>query len=153
MRWKDSAGGRSGVFNLYLLEPVSMWKVRAEVRALCQRLQAWREHPHQYRAVRAELESLQAPQLGEVTCLSPRRLGSLKVFLRMLGELIFLALAAGISLHAEIWYLCTGVFALRLFMSIPYWRYRDRPPAFAVPTASNVSSKALAAGAAGQKSS
>jgi hypothetical protein len=151
VRWKQSAGGGNGVFNLFLLEPMAMWKVRAEVRALCQRLQEWRERPQQQSAVRPELATLQAPNFGEMMCLSPRKLGSARVFLRVLAKLLFLAVAAGISFHAEIWYLCTGVFGLRLFMSIPYWRYRDRPPAFVATCGEDVSAKALAAGAAGHK--
>ncbi|MGO9084417.1 MAG: M48 family metalloprotease [Candidatus Sulfotelmatobacter sp.] len=130
VRWrenaKDSANSRNGVFNLYLLEPGSIWKVRAELRALCRRLQAWHQQPRQQPAVRPELANLQAPSLGEVSCLSPRKLGSAQVTLRVLGKLLFLALCAGILLHAEIWYLCGGVFVLRMFQSIPYWRYRDK---------------------------
>lgn len=155
VRWKESAkesaNARSGVFNLYLLEPGSMWKVRAEVRALCRRLQAWQQQPQQQTAVRPELANLQAPNLGDVSCLSPRKLGSAQVTLRLLGKLLFLALCAGILLHAEIWYLCGGVFVLRLFQSIPYWRYRDKPPAFVPAGTGDISSKALAAGAAGQR--
>ena len=155
VRWKENAkegaNNRSGVFNLYLLEPGSMWKVRAELRALCRRLQAWHQQPQQQPAVRPELANLQAPDLGVVSCLSPRKLGSAQVTLRLLGKLLFLALCAGILLHAEIWYLCGGVFVLRVFQSIPYWRYRDKPPAFAASSAGE-SSRVLAAGAAGQKS-
>jgi Zn-dependent protease with chaperone function len=151
LRWKESANGRSGVFNLYLLEPGSMWKVRSEVRALCRRLQAWHQQPQQQPAVRPEFANLQAPNLSDVSCLSPRKLGSAQVTLRLLGKLLFLALCAGILLHAEIWYLCGGVFVLRLFQSIPYWRYRDKPPAFVPAGTGDISSKALAAGAAGTK--
>jgi len=149
VRWKDSASGRSGVFNLYLLELFSIWKMRAEMRALVRRLQAWRQQPHQMPAVRTELAALQAPNLDALSGLSPRKLGSLGITLRLLGKLLFLALCAGILLHAEIWYLCGAVFLLRMFESIPYWRYRDTPPAF---VAADSPSKALAAGAAGQKS-
>jgi Zn-dependent protease with chaperone function len=152
VRWKESVSGRSGVFNLYLLEPGSTWKVRAEVRALCRRLQAWHQQPQQQPTVRPEFANLQAPNLGAVSCLSPRKLGSAQVTLRLLGKLLFLALCAGILLHAEIWYLCGGVFVLRLFQSIPYWRYRDKHPAFVSAGTGDISSKALAAGAAGQKS-
>ena len=128
-----------------------MWKVRAELRALCRRLQAWHQQPQQQPAVRPELANLQAPDLGVVSCLSPRKLGSAQVTLRLLGKLLFLALCAGILLHAEIWYLCGGVLVLRMFQSIPYWRYRDKPPAFVPAGAGDICSKALAAGAAGQK--
>jgi len=151
VRWRASSGGRSGVFNLYLLEPISMWRLGAEMRALCRRLQAWQEQLQQQPAVRPELANLEAPKLGEVSCLSPRKLGSAGVFLRVLASLLLLSLCAGIPLHAEIWYLCAGVSALRLFLSIPYWRYRDRPPAFT--SATDVSSGPLALGAAGQESS
>jgi hypothetical protein len=152
VRWKESTGTRNGVFNLYVLEPVSMWKRREMLRVLCQRLQSWRQEPQPCPAVRPELANLQAPNLGEVSCLSPRKLGSFQVTLRVLGKLLFLALCAGILLHAEIWYLCGGVLVLRLFQSIPYWRYRDRLPALGIAAPGDAPSQVLAARAAGQKS-
>ena len=152
VRWKQRSGERAGVFNLYLLEPVSIWNMRGKMRVLCQRLQSWRRQPQQQPAVRPEFANLQAPNLDAVSSLSPAKLGSLSVFLRVLGKLLFWALCAGILLHAQIWYLCGGVFVLRLFQSIPCWRYRDTPPAF-VPASPDTPPRSLAVGAAGQKSS
>ena len=57
VRWKETAGVRNGVFNLYLLEPGSMWTARARLRELCQRLQTWHRQSEQYPAVKAELRS------------------------------------------------------------------------------------------------
>ena len=148
VKWK--AGERSGVFNLYTLDPTSMWKVRREMRQLCQRLQTWQQQPHQQAAVRPELARLEAPKLAEVKSLSPAELGSFSIFLRTFGKLLLLALWAGILLRGEIAYLCAGVFWIKLFQCIPYWRYRDRPPAFSLGLDS---SKALGASASGHKSS
>lgn len=148
VKWK--AGERGGVFNLYTLDPTSMWKVRREMRQLCQRLQTWQQQPHQQAAVRPELARLEAPKLAEVKSLSPAELGSFSIFLRTFGKLLLLALWAGILLRGEIAYLCAGVFWIKLFQCIPYWRYRDRPPAFSLGLDS---SKALGASASGHKSS
>ena len=62
--------------------------------------------------------------------MSPRVLGTLRMNLRFLAYLLPLAIVAGTVLHAEVWYLCCCVILLRLCMSVPYWRYRDKFPAF-----------------------
>ena len=147
VRWKDAASPRNGVFNLYLLEPGSMWTTRTRLRELCQRLQTWHEQAQQYPAVRAELAELQSPKIGDVTCASPAGLGKLQVNVRILGYLLPLAVVVGILLHVGIWYLCSTAIVLRLFHAIPYWRYRDTPPAFAPASGSDAASKVRAASA------
>lgn len=79
--------------------------------------------------------------------MSPRVLGTFRVNLRFLVYLLPLAIVAGTLLHAEIWYVCLCVILLRLFMSVPYWRYRDKFPPF--PTSSGTSSMAGKAATAG----
>ena len=79
--------------------------------------------------------------------MSPRVLGTLRVNLRFLVYLLPLGIVAGTLLHAEIWYLCCCVILLRLFMSVPYWRYRDKFPAF--PASSGSSSMAERTATAG----
>ena len=147
VRWKETAGARNGVFNLYLLEPGSMWTARARLRELCQRLQTWHRQGEQYPAVRAELAGLQSPNIGEVTCASPGSLGTLRMNVRIMGYLLPLAVGVGILLHAAIWYLCGTVIVLRLFHSIPYWRYRDTPPEFSPSCGADPASKVRAASA------
>jgi Zn-dependent protease with chaperone function len=147
LRWKVGDGGRSGVFNFYSLEPGSVWRAGERVRALYHRLQSWKENSQSYPEIRTELGDLPSPAVGEVTCMSPRVLGTLRVNLRFLTYLLPLAIVSGMLLHAETWYLCFCVILLRLFMSVPYWRYRDRFPAF--PASSGTSSmngKAATAG-------
>jgi len=147
VRWKEAASGRNGVFNLYLLEPGSMWTAQARVRELCQRLQEWQKQSQQYPAMRAELAELKSPSLGEVTCASPASIGKLRVNIRIMGYLLPLAVGVGILLHVATWYLCSAAIVLRLFHSIPYWRYRDTPPAFAPASGSDAPSKVRAASA------
>jgi hypothetical protein len=130
LRWKVGDGTRGGVFNFYPLEPGSMWSSGECVRALLQRLQSWKENSQSYAESRPELQNLPAPAVAEVTCMSPRVLGTFRVNLGFLVYLLPLAFVAGTLLHAEIWYLCLCVIVLRLFMSIPFWRYRDKFPAF-----------------------
>ena len=49
VRWKDAASPRNGVFNLYLLEPGSMWTTRTRLRELCQRLRPGTNRPNSIR--------------------------------------------------------------------------------------------------------
>ena len=96
---------------------------------------------------RAELAELQSLNIGEVTCASPGSLGTLRMNTRIMGYLLPLAAGVGILLHAAIWYLCSTAIVLRLFHSIPYWRYRDTPPEFSPACRADPASKARAAGA------
>jgi Zn-dependent protease with chaperone function len=147
LRWKDTASGRGGIFNLYLLEPGSMWRTRSRLHSLTQRLQEWQRNPHQYPEVRPEFAELKAPELGEVTCASPSLLGTFKLNVKALAHLWPLALGVGILLHAEIFYVCQGVFLVRMFQQIPIWRYRDRMPLFPPSATVELPSKARGASA------
>ena len=138
LRWKASEGTPGGVFNFYPLEPGSLWRAGERVQALLQRLQSWQENPQSYPQAKPELQNLPGPAIGAVTCMSPRVLGTFRVNLRFLVYLLPLAFVAGTLLHAEIWYLCLSVILLRLFLSVPFWRYRDKFPAF--PASSGASS-------------
>lgn len=130
LRWKAGDGTRGGVFNFYPLEPGSVWRAGELLGALCHRLQSWKENSQSYPETRPVLENLPSPAVGEVTCMSPRVLGTFRVNLRFLVYLLPLAIVAGTLLHAETWYVCFCVILLRLFMSVPYWRYRDKFPEF-----------------------
>ena len=130
VRWKDANSGRSGVFNVYPLEQGPAWKLRAGQREVFRRLLDWHENAENYPEVRLELAGLGAPEIGEVTCLSPKKLGGIRVSVRTLGILLPLAVGVSILLHAESGYLALSVVALRLFQCVPYWRYRDQYPSF-----------------------
>jgi len=130
LRWKDATSGRGGICNLYSLEPCSIWHTRARVRAFARRLQEWHKNPQQYPEVRPELAELKAPEVGEVTCVSPSKLGSFKLNLRAMTNLWVLAVGVGVVLHTEIFYVCSAVFLVRIFQQVPIWRYRDRVPVF-----------------------
>jgi Zn-dependent protease with chaperone function len=128
--WKSLDGTRSGIFNLNPLEPGSIWQTRARVRALCQRLQLWQKQAEPYPAVRPEFADLRPPELGEVTCQSPRLIGKWSVNVKLLAYLLPLGVGVGILLHAGIWSVCSTAFLVRMIQSVPYWRYRDVPPQF-----------------------
>jgi len=131
LRWKaDHDGARGNVFNLYPLEPGSIWRSGERVRNLYQRLQSWKENSQSYPQSGPELQNLASPAIGAVTCMSPRVVGTFRVNLGFLIYLLPLALVAGTLLHVETWYLCSCVILLRLVMSVPYWRYRDKFPVF-----------------------
>lgn len=139
LRWK-AGDARGGVFNLYPMEPGSMWRSEERVGALLARLQSWKENSQSYPETRPELQDLPSPAIGEVTCMSPRVVGSFRVNLGFLIYLLPLAIVAGTVLRVETWYLCLCVILLRLFLSAPFWRYRDKFPVF--PASSSSSSVA-----------
>jgi hypothetical protein len=128
IRWKDSANARNGVFNFYPLEPGSMWKAGAQVRETYARLDAWHNNSQSYPETRAEFTNLQSPEISEEKGASPRLLGKAKIFLRGLIYPMALAVITSIVLHVSLWYVCYTVIFVRIFQTIPYWRYRDRPP-------------------------
>lgn len=133
LRWKVGDGARGGVFNFYPLEPGSIWRSAERVRALLARLQSWKENSHSCPEATPELQNLPSPAIGQVTCMSPRVAGTFRVNLGFLIYLLPLAFLAGALLHVEIWYLCLSVILLRLFLSVPFWRYRDKFPVFPAP--------------------
>ena len=140
LRWKAADGSRGGVFNFHPLEPGAIWHSAERVRALLARLQSWKENSQSYPETRPELQNLPEPAIGQVTCMSPRVVGSFRLNLRFLIYLLPLAFLAGTLLQVGIWYPCLCVILLRLIMSVPYWRYRDKFPAF--PASSGISSMA-----------
>jgi hypothetical protein len=146
LRWKSADGSRSGVFNLNPLEPGSTWQNGARVRTLAELLQLWQARAESYPAVRPEFAELHCPELGEVTCISPRKIGKRTVNAKILLYLFPLAVGVGVLMHAGIFYLCSTAFAVRMFQSVPYWRYRDQLPPFP-PAASPDLSYQRAAGA------
>jgi len=62
-----------------------------------------------------------------------------------MGYLLPLAVGVGILMHVGVWYLCETAIIQRVFQSIPYWRYRDTPPAFAPASGNDAASKVRAA--------
>ena len=129
IRWKI-VDGQNGIFNLNSLEPGSVWHSNEQVRALYQEIEQWRQQSMQYLEVRPELAGLKKLDLGQVTSISPAKLGSFAMNLRVLFLLVPMAMGVSMLVHAEMWYLIASMLALRLVQSIPYWRYRDRVPAF-----------------------
>jgi hypothetical protein len=147
IRWK-TGDGRNGIFNLNYLEPGSIWQTRARVRALCRQLQEWHAGAQTYPEVRAELAGLGGIEVRQITSVSPDKFGGFGVNLKILATLLPLAIGVAVLAHADILYMCGSVVALRLYQSVPYWRFRDVAPAF--PQAGPVnSSKAMSASAAG----
>ncbi len=128
LRWKDASTGRSGIFNLYPLNPGSIWHSRARVRALYESLQSWHTNSSSYPETRPELFALTGPSIGEVQCVSPALIGKLRPNLKEVVSAFPLLLAAVFLFRAQFGYLLYTMFGVRLFQVIPYWRYRDRPP-------------------------
>jgi hypothetical protein len=113
-------------------------------------LQEWRAGAATYPEVRAELAELRGIEVRQITSVSPDKFGGFGVNLKILATLLPLAIGVAVLAHADILYMCGSVVALRLYQSVPYWRYRDVAPVF--PQAGTLnSSKAMSASAAGDR--
>ena len=104
-----------------------MLRKRKLERQLYRRLQLWQAKQLPAPAVAPEFAALQAPMIAQVTCKSPKQLAGFRAQFRILSRLVPLAMGVGIILHANVLYICGVGIAVRLFESIPYWFYRDRP--------------------------
>lgn len=129
VRWKTE-DGQNGIFNLNSLEPGSVWNSNDQVQDLYEKIERWRQQSTQHPEVRPELAGLKKLDLGQVTSISPAKLGSFGVNLRVLFLLVPMAAGISMLMRAEMWYLIASMIALRLIQSIPYWRYRDKVPTF-----------------------
>jgi hypothetical protein len=139
IRWKQAATAQSHILHLYFLEPRSMWRRQVPVRELCRRLQSWRVHPEPERILPQEFAALQGPTCAEVTCISPRELGGVRIQFKLLSSVLLLGAGVSILLRADFFYICGVAIAVRLFESLPYWLYRDKS-AFTTPPMVNVPS-------------
>lgn len=144
LRWK-TADGRNGIFNLYSVEPGSVWRTSARVRELAHLLEQWHSQAAQFPDARPRLAELKPLELGQVTSISPKQLGKFGVLMRVSLWLLPLAIAVSMLTHASMGYVLFSVFVVRIVQSVPYWRYRDVVPAF--PNSQNSAIKADAASA------
>jgi len=122
--WEDKATGRSGTFNLLPLPGRGLFGVDSQNLYL--RVRAWRN----LRESSTQTDDSNLPGLpgfGAVTSMSPREVNK---FSRTFGiTIIMLALAAGLSSFiapGSVWYITGTIMLIRIFESIPYWRYRER---------------------------
>jgi Zn-dependent protease with chaperone function len=147
VRWKTE-DGHHGIFNLYSLASGPMWKTESRVHELYRQVLNWRQQPSRYPDVRPELADLKKLELGQVTSISPARLGNWSTNLKFLAILLPLAIVTSMLMHAEMWYLILSLMALRVIESIPYWRYREVVPVFPPTSTANPTSSPIAATAA-----
>jgi Zn-dependent protease with chaperone function len=147
LRWKNQAG-QNGIFNLYSFEPGSVWSNRARVQRLYNELLTWQKQLERYPETRTELHDLRNLELGQVTSISPAKLGGMSANLRVLMYLLPLALIVNMLTHVGFGYLVFSIVLLRIIQSIPYWRYRDRIPKFPqeVPSQTTQAQTATAGG-------
>jgi hypothetical protein len=129
LRWKTEAG-QNGIFNLYSLEPGSVFSNRARSQHLYNELLKWQKEPGRHPETRTELHDLKPLELGQVTSISPAKLGGMAANLRVLMYLLPLAVVINMLTHAGLAYLVFSILLLRVIQAIPYWRYRDRLPKF-----------------------
>jgi len=124
IRWADESGGNEGVFNLTSLEPCSLAQLDSRIDELYSKLLSWRVRGHAQQLPQ-NCEALSLPQIGEVTCKSPRETTSLK---NQFAILIFLSgaiwgVGSGMGVHSG--YIWLAVLIVRIIDTVPYLRYRD----------------------------
>ena len=138
--WKDAGSGREGIFNLSWLEPGSMWSQTRRLQDLYHRLQTWHLQPNAQEPVRPELANFESPANGQVTNISPKKLASLRVNLKLLAQQLPMAIAVSILLRAQLWYVCGAICGVRLIQWFPLAVYRDRPTLVSAARAGEVNS-------------
>lgn len=124
IRWQDDAKGTVEVFSLSGQEPCSLWQLDSRMQELYSKLLNWRLRG-QPQQLPLELETLTAPQIGEVTCKTPRETLSLKIQFT-----VFLLAGAGIwgissLMGIRSGYLWLTLIIMRIFEILPYLFYRE----------------------------
>ena len=126
LRW--TSGESRGVMNLLSLEPCSPWSIEAGNQELHKTLEDSLANAHLFAPVR-ECSSLSFPAPVALKSKNPRDAYPPKA----LTKVLLLAAVAGVLVSnatLSFWpilYVPAVVFLLRLFDSIPYRRYNDRP--------------------------
>jgi len=124
IRWSDETSASEGIFNLTSLEPCSLSQLDSRIRELYSKLLSWRVRG-QAQQLPQNCEAVPLPQIGEVTCKSPRETTSLKnqfAMLILLSGAIW-GVSSGMGVHSG--YIWLTVLLARIFDTIPYLRYRD----------------------------
>lgn len=159
--WRGS-DGHSSTFNLRTMDAGSLLKMAVKTRSLAQDLQNWQQgslaSTNQLFSSTARETVLRRPPIGQVTSMSPRKAVQSRnlvaeFFLNTLvavGVILVFGLGfplftdfkppdAPIDLNPDYSGLCVllVVWAVRIFLLIPYWRVREEPdaPASAVGAA------------------
>jgi len=127
VRWSDDASGAEGVFNLSSQESCSLLQLDSRMREFYSKMLSWRVRG-QSQQLPQKCEALTPPQIGEVTCKSPRESLSLKtqltIWILLLGAIWGVSSIMGI--HSG--YIWLAVLIVRIFEIVPYLRYRDPKP-------------------------
>jgi Zn-dependent protease with chaperone function len=127
LSWNDAGKGRNGVFNVSWLQPGWIWSRRARMRSLYRHLQEWQQRPDTEETLQSGLAELESPSVGQVTNMSPKKLASLALNVKLLAQLLPLAIAVSILLQAEIWYVCSVICAVRFVQWVPLRLYKEKP--------------------------
>jgi hypothetical protein len=115
--------------NLLSLEPCAPLSIESGNRKLHEALENWRANAQSFDHVPHECSSLSLPAPVAAKGKNPREAYPLK----SLTKVLLLAVVAGVfvaNATLSFWpmlYVPAVVFLLRLFESIPYRRYKDRP--------------------------
>jgi hypothetical protein len=131
--WESKENGRSGTFNLLPLQMKGPFQV--DSRNLYLRLRAWRNRQGDTGESISTAE-FGPPSFGAVTSMSVKEVNKLSRTFAITATMV--ALATGLSSILKLdnaWYLPATVLLIRIFESIPHWRYRERPAVFDVTNA------------------
>jgi STE24 endopeptidase len=148
--WKDAESSTVGVFSIACAHPETVLGLKKRNRLLFDQLLQWKKTNSSARPLPPQLQTLRAPQFGEVTGKSPLTLRKPKFIVKELwwtGVLAALvAVVAGLPFHlvgyllspsgiglphlngpGAGWYVVAVAVCLRLFQFVPVLRYKERP--------------------------
>ena len=137
--WLDKKTGRYGTFNLAVLDQKSWFSHLTEARVLYQRINAWRNRVPD-RGEFSLTTELGPPDVGAVTSMSPKELNKFSRSINL--SIVIVGLAWGVATLFALpfgWYIAASALLIRLYESLPYWRYHERAyvsdPVVAAPRA------------------
>jgi Zn-dependent protease with chaperone function len=124
--WRDEADGEFRTWNVHSKMPYLFWRAKQQALDFYTAVKRWSEQPSSFPAAPAALRNLPAPAIGEVTGESPTVNFAIGRFLTFTAWMVLLAAAVCTALRVPaIWYVCCIVVLLRVYESLPFWRYRE----------------------------
>ena len=143
IEWQDEAGGEFRTWNVYSKMPYLFWRAKQQALDFYADVKRWKEQPSSFPEAPAMLGEPPSPTIGEVTGESPSVHFAFRPFLKFAVWMVLLAAAVCAALRVPaIWYVCCVVLLLRVYESLPFWRYRElqptSPPAIAADAAETV---------------
>lgn len=128
--WLDPASGALRTWTLSPRATSPFWKWRRQAADLYTLLVRWRTNPSGYPEAPPLVEAFTVPAVGEVTGHPVRMYFKFGRFVTAYLRPVLFAVAFCVALHIPaFWYVASVILALRVWESIPFWRYKAPQPA------------------------